>query len=156
MLRAGIKVAEPTGPATASSKFFLSPRFRHSPTPRPAKPTLTPLQTHLAQPKALLQPLLRPHRLILFHHMPSLARTPSSVLQLAARSLLLSWASLRVCVSVIGGAGAQRRPSLLEIPHTMLLGREDGKQWSTISPPTSRSDLEYRSQRVWSLVKAGM
>ena len=138
MLRAEIKVPEPTIPATASGTAY---------TPSSQTDAQSPSATQSS----------------------STTTTPSSPLHAISSSTKLGMDAVIgiavggvVLIAIMGIIGCMcfrygRRRSPKEAEATgnpaydtslTPLGREKGKQWSTISPPTPRSELEYRPQRA--------
>jgi len=152
-LRAEIKVAEPTVPATASSSSSSPPAPGTAYTPS----SITNAQsTPVSDPPSATQS-------------SSTTTTPSSPLNAvssytklgtdAVVGIAVGGVVLIAIIGIIGCMcfryGRRRRPKEAEATGNPAynasltpLGREKGKQWSTISPPTPRSELEYRPQRA--------
>ena len=153
MLRAEMKVAEPTVPATASSSSSSPPASGTAYTPS----SLTNAKsTPVGDPPSATQS-------------SSTTTTPSSPLHAISSSTKLGMDAVIgiavggvVLIAIMGIIGCMcfrygRRRSPKEAEATgnpaydtslTPLGREKSQQWSTISPPTSRSELEYRPQRA--------
>jgi hypothetical protein len=138
MLRAEIKVAEPTNAATASSTAYTpsSPTDAQSPSATQSSSTTT---------------------------------TPSSSLNVVSSATKLRTDAIAgiavggaVLIAIMGIIGRmcfryRRRRSRKEAEaigypayntSMMPLGQGKSQQWSTMSPPTSGSELEYRPQRA--------
>jgi hypothetical protein len=153
MLRAEIKVAEPTIPATGSGSSSSPPASGTAYTPS----SLTNAQSTLvSDPPSATQS-------------SSTTATSSSLLNAVSSSTKLGMDAIIgiavggvVLIAIAGIIGCmffryrQRRSPKGAVAtgypayNTSLtpLGREKSQQWSTVSPPTSGSELEYRPQRV--------
>ena len=147
MPRAEIKVAEPTGQATASSKFFHLP---------PASGTAyTPSSLTNAWSTPVSDPPSATQSSSTTTTSSSPLNTVSSYAKLGKDAIIgiaVGGAVLIAIMGIIVRVCLRYRRRRTGNPaynvSLMPLVGEKGNQWSTISPPTSRSELEYRPQRA--------
>lgn len=153
MLRAEIKVAEPTSLASAPSSSSSPPASGTAYT----QSSLTNAQsTPVSDPSSATQ---SPFTTTAPSSSPNAVSSPTKLGTNAVVGIAVGGVVLIAIMGIIGCMcfryGQRRSPKEAEPTgypayDTSLtpLGREKSKQWSTISPPTSRSELEYRPQRA--------